>query len=198
LPFACVIIHTHYLLRITGIITRLLIELIGTTGIFNISYSLRGVSTMKTKIPVLLVIAILLVAVIGGCTGYKKGIEGPRLLSGVEKSELVRIALNTDEVKNAMEHKEFYQIEIGWSLIKWRDDGSNVAEIGYYDYNYEEFRARLEKEMSGGAELYSAVKFEMGEPIDYGVNVSINPDSLQIVNVITIPLTPVNNRAPEK
>ena len=146
---------------------------------------------VKIKIPILLFIAVLLVLIITSCSGYKKGIEEPRLLSAEEKSELVRIALNTDEVKRAMERKEFYQIRIGWSLIKWHDGTSGSFEIGYFEYDYEEYRDSFEKEISEGAEIYTAVRIEMGDPIDYGVNVSINPDTLQIVNVITHHLTPI-------
>ena len=148
------------------------------------------VKTMEIKVTTLFIITALLVLISNGCSGYKKGIEEPKLLSAEEKSELVRIALNTNEVIRIMERKEFYQIRIGWSLIKWHDD-SNSFEIGYYEYNYEEYRDRFEKEISEGAEIYTAVRIEMGNPIDYGVTVSINPDTLQIVNIITHPITPV-------
>ena len=147
--------------------------------------------TMGIKIPTLLIITALLMLIIAGCSGYKKGIEEIRDLSGEEKAVLIRIALNTDEVKRAMERKEFYQIRIGWSLIKWHNDDSNSFEIGYYEYDYEEYRDSFEKEISEGAEIYTAVRIEMDDPIDYGVNVSINPDTLQIVNIITHPITPV-------
>ena len=146
---------------------------------------------VRIKLPTLLIITILLILNIIGCSGYQKGIGETRLLSAEEKSELVRIALNTNEVKRAMEHTEFYQIRIGWSLIKWHDSTSGSFEIGYFDYDYEEYRDSFEKEISEGAEIYTAVRIEMGDPIDYGVNVSINPDTLQIVNVITHHLTPI-------
>jgi len=146
---------------------------------------------MVIRVTTLLIITASLVLISNGCSGFKKGIEEPRLLSAEEKSELVRIALNTDEVIRTMERKEFYQVRIGWSLIKWHDDDSNSFEIGYHEYDYEEYRDSFEKEISEGAEIYTAIRIEMGDPIDYGVNVSINPDTLQIVNIITHPITPV-------
>ncbi|MBN2075974.1 MAG: hypothetical protein JW762_10530 [Dehalococcoidales bacterium] len=149
------------------------------------------IKSTEIKIPILLIVTALLVLFITGCSGYKEGIKETRLLSAEEKSELIKIALSTDEVKTAMERKDFYQNEIGWSLIKWHYDDLNIVEIGYYEYDYEEYRDRFEKEISEGVEIYTAVRIEMGDPIDYGVNVSINPDTLQVVNIMTHPITPV-------
>lgn len=146
---------------------------------------------MKFKILILFTIIGLLILSIAGCSGYAKGIKETRLLSGEEKAELVKIAVNTDEVKSALENKEDFQVEIGWSLIKWRGDSRNILEIGYYGYDYEEYHEKFEEDIAKGAEIYTAVAIEMGNPIDYGVTVSINPDTLQIVNVITHPITPV-------
>ena len=146
---------------------------------------------MKYRILTLFTIIVLSILSITGCSQYAKGIGEPRLLTGEEKAQLVRIALNTDEVKSVLDNKEHLQIEIGWALIKWRDISDNLLEIGYYDYDYEEYRERFEEDIAGGAEIYTAIKIEMGNPTDYGVTVSINPDTMQIVNVITHPITPI-------
>ena len=146
---------------------------------------------MKLRIPLFLIVTALLMLFISGCSGRTRGIEEARILSGEEKAELVKIALGTDEVKQLMENKEFYQVKIGWALIQWRDDGSDISEVGYFPYDYEDFRENFEKEISRGKEIYAAVIFEMGDPIDYGVNVSINPDTLQVVNIIKHPITPI-------
>lgn len=146
---------------------------------------------MKYRILTLFTIIALSILSITGCSQYSKGIAEPRLLTGEEKAQLVRIALNTDEVKSVLDNKEHLQIEIGWALIKWRDISDNLLEIGYYGYDYEEYREKFEEDIAGGAEIYAVIDMEMGNPVDYGVKVSINPDTLQIVNVIKHPITPV-------
>lgn len=142
-------------------------------------------------ITIMLLISLLLII---GCSNHPKGITEPRLLSGGEKAELVRTAFTTDEIKSVIERKEFYRVTIGWSMIEWRDNGT-LYEININNkYDYEDYQEHFEEGLAAGKELFPAVIIDMGEPIDYQVIVSINPDTMKIADIQAHPLTPVTNK----
>ena len=145
---------------------------------------------MKCKIPILLAIVLLLASMIAGCSVHPKGMSEPRLLSGEEKAALVSKAFTTDEVKSLLEGKEFYQVRIGRSMIKWQDDGSLIEININTKYEYEEYQEQFTQGLAAGKQIYSAVIIDMGDPIDYNVTVSINPDTLEIADIQSHPLTP--------
>jgi len=147
---------------------------------------------MRRLFGVMLILMISLLVI--GCSGHPKGITEPRLLSSEEKVELVRKAFSTNEVKSVIERKEFYQVTIGWSMIEWRDDGTLYEISINHKYDYEDFREQFEEGLAAGKELFSAVIIDIGEPIDYQVIVSINPNTMKIADVRAHPLTPVTNR----
>lgn len=141
-------------------------------------------------VTLLLMVSLLII----GCSDHPKGITEPRPLSSEEKAELVSKAFTTDEVKSVIERKEFYQVTIGWSMIEWRDDGTLYEISINHEYDYEDFREQFEEGLAEGKELFSAVIIDMGDPIDYQVIVSIDPDTMKIADVRAHPLTPVTNR----
>lgn len=111
--------------------------------------------------------------------GHPKGIAGPRLLTAEEKEKVVEIALKTPEALKQMEKFDQYDIALDWVAIVW--ENSEVSEWRVIDYDWKNdpnFSLG-----SAGAEYYSEVLINFGDPHKWQVYVAVNPDTGRAVYV---------------
>ncbi len=112
-------------------------------------------------------------------TGHPRGIASPRLLTGEEKEKVIESALKTPEALKQMGKFAQYDVALDWVAIVWENSEVSEWRVINYDWKNDPNFGLV----SGGAEFYSEVLINFGEPHTWQVYVAVNPDTGKAVFV---------------
>jgi len=137
-----------------------------------------------TKLWGKLLLPIVLLILLSGCTGYPKGWQSPRELTNNEKDRIVEIALNTPEVLKQLEtNKEYKTRDVDWIAIVW----DNSQWSAYWRIRPEWETDPNYNLVSESAVFYPAVTIIFGDPEDWQITVAVDLDTEKSVFVQEYP-----------